>query len=290
MDAIAADAPFFRLGGLNTVAATHHSEAMENIKASLKLPYSKIQQLPEYQKLKHGKPIALAGGGPSIKKTVDELREFKTIVACGSAHDWLIEQGIEPRYCLVADPDPVITAKYLQHPCPNTIYMIASQCHESVFKAVEGYPVVLWHCYSEEHRELLDELDNGWVGIAGGCTAGLRAISMALMFGYRDMHFFGFDSCLADEDQHHAYDFNDPTAEDLGQIYNIKTGFYEAGKRTYRCAGYQLAQAVHFKSFYAAFGHLFQPTFHGDGLMPDMWRDIMAESTRQQLEKQEQAA
>ena len=34
---------------------------------------------------------------------------------------------------------------------------------------------------------------------------------MALMMGYTDIHFFGFDSCMTMENAHHAYEFTDPT-------------------------------------------------------------------------------
>ena len=270
---------FYKLGGLNTASATPQEEYNGYVRISLKRPHLYLHQLPEFQKLKHDLPIALAGGGPSIKKCVAELHKHKTVVACGSSHDWLIEQGIEPRYCVIADPDPKITPLYLKRPCPNTTYLIATQCPEEVFKAVEGYPIVMWHCHGEGYKELLDEAQPNWQAVGGGCTAGLRALSIVIMLGYRNTHMFGFDSSLGWEDEHHAYAFQTET-EELGVIYNLKKGFGTPGERTYRCAGYHLAQAQHFKDFWTAYAGLFTPTFHGEGLLPDMGRAVQAESIR----------
>jgi Protein of unknown function DUF115 len=278
--------PFMRLGGITTVAGTPKEESLENIRLSLKRPHPKIQQLPEFQKFKHNIPVALAAGGPSLSSTLDELRKHDCIVACGSAHDHIVGLGFKPRYTVIADPDPEITALYLKRPCPSTTYLVATQCHESVFKALEGFPVATWHCHGDGYKEMLDELDPGWNAIGGGCTATLRALSMMIMFGYGNIHFFGFDSCLGEEDKTHAY----PMAtdrEEIGAIYDIKIGYGVPGNRTYRCAGYQLAQAVHFKEFWELYNHVFVPTVHGDGLMAQLVNDVQARATK--LDKPEAA-
>jgi hypothetical protein len=271
--------PFLRLGGITTVAGTPKQESLKNVCASLKLPHPKLQQLPEFKKWKHDAPVAIVAGGPSLNNTLETLRQHDVITVCGSAHDHVVGLGFKPRYAVIADPDPEITALYLRHPCPYTTYLVATQCHESVFKALDGYPIATWHCHGDGYKELLDAHDPGWEAVGGGCTATLRALSIMIMFGYGNIHFFGFDSCLGFSDETHAYQMATEN-EDLGRIYEIKTGFDGPGTRTYRCAGYQLAQAVHFKEFWSTYATVFTPTVHGDGMIADLVRDVQERAAK----------
>ena len=280
-----------RLAGVTTSTATPSEESMDNVRSNIgrplpwfheKYPVKEEDRLP-------GKRIAIVGGGPSIKDTVYELMDFQTIIACGSVHDWL--QANSPRvptYCAVCDPDPVMS-NYLRAPDHDTKYLISSHANKTVFDALDGYDVTMWHCWpigaaDQEAKDFLQEKTPGWTAVGGGCTVGLRSLTLALMMGYTELHFFGFDSCMGmtDED-HHAYPFTDPTKEFLGDIYALKIGMGEAngpGIREYRVAGYQLAQAEHYKQMLQAFGHLFRPIFHGPGLLTDMQAMIDIEAQR----------
>src|SRR5262245_7740329 len=51
-------------------------------------------------------PIALVCSGPSLKDTWQEIKEFKTILTCSGAHDYLIEREIIPTYHMETDPRP----------------------------------------------------------------------------------------------------------------------------------------------------------------------------------------
>lgn len=276
--------PFFPLAHINTTAATPSNEAFENVKKNLIKNYPRMQALSEFTKVKGmGVPIALAGGGPSIKKELDNLRKFKTIIACGSSHDYLIKNDIIPTYCAVCDPDPIII-NYLQLKHPEVKYLIASACHENIFKYLEGMQIILWHCHSPEIGnkifELEKEKNTNYEAIGGGCTVGLRSLSIAIMFGYGNIHLFGFDSCMS-ENEHHAYEFFDPEKEQMGELYKIRIGMDKArDDKTYLCAGYQLAQVAHFKDFYIAYREVFKPTFHGTGLLPDFMQMINDETEK----------
>ena len=118
-------APLYELTKVNTVAATPSTVAFENILKNLDKTSARLDKLPEFKVLKGKSPIALVGGGPSLKTTLDELREFKVTIACGSSYDYLIDQGIIPTYCTVCDPDP-ITANYITKAHPNTCFLVAS--------------------------------------------------------------------------------------------------------------------------------------------------------------------
>jgi uncharacterized Rossmann fold enzyme len=276
-----------RLGGITTSAATTPSESMVNVRINTmrKGPWFHDEYPVKEESRKPGKPIALVGGGPSIKDTVTGLMNFETVMACGSVHDWLQDHWT-PTHTVICDPDPVM-ANYLRKPNKDTTYLIASQCDPSVFDALEGQNVVQWHCWpigegNDTAKAFLQEHTPGWVAIGGGCTVGLRALTIALMMGYTEIHFFGFDSCMA-EDEHHAYPFTDSTKEFLGDIYNVKIGMgidKGPGVREYRVAGYQLAQAEHYRQSLMAFGHLFKAIFHGPGLLADMQAMIDMETER----------
>lgn len=285
-------APFVLLGGVNTVAATPSDEAQVNIRANLKRGLPRLHDLPEWKKVKGpDAALAIVGGGPSLKRTLGELRDFEgRMIVCGSAHDFIRQNGFKPRYAAVCDPDPVM-ANYLRSPCPETTYLVSTHSHHTVFDALKDMPIALWHCAPIDEA-FLNEVDPGWQAVGGGCTVGLRAISIAMMMGYSNLHFFGFDSCLEDDD-HHAYGFTDES-EALGEIYKIKLGKNQEGpdedSKEFRCAGYQMAQVSHFKILLEHYGAMFTPTFHGDGLLPTMWNNIKAESERLEAELKEHAS
>ena len=101
--------------------------------------------------------------------------------------------------------------------------------------------------------------------------------------GYQNIHFFGFDSCMGEEDAHHAYDFVTKD-EVVGEIYQIRVGSLfdgaEGASNIFYCAGYHLAQAEQFKMFYSQYGKSFVPTFHGGGLLAATARVVEEESHR----------
>lgn len=271
---------FVNIGQVNTIAATPSTVAIQKIKENV-VKYSKykrLHELEEFKKIKN-EPIALVGGGPSLDSTKGELRRFKNIIACGSSHDWLISNNIIPTYSTICDPDP-ICANYITKPNHKTNYLIATACDKKIFDALDGYQITMWHCYSDDALKALMEVEQNVQAVGGGCTVGLRSLSIALMFGYSDIHFFGFDSCLGEKDKHHAYDFTDET-EQLGEIYLLKFGTNNnIQSKEYRCAGYQLAQATHFHNFYKEYSGIFTPTFHGEGLLPDFMGMILKEDRK----------
>lgn len=270
---------FVNLGAVSTVAATPSDVSLNKIKTNIaKYSYPRLHHLKEFKKLKNEK-IALVGGGPSVENTYQKLKNFNNIIACGSSHDWLVSKGINPTYATVCDPDP-ISANYYTNPVKGCNYLVSTACDEKVYEALKNYQITMWHCYSDDTLKELMKLEKNVEAVGGGCTVGLRSLSISLMLGYSDIHFFGFDSCLGEKDKHHAYNFTDEQ-EQLGEIYKIKFGMYDSieGKE-YRCAGYQLAQASNFHNFYKEFSGMFTPTFHGEGLLPDFMRMILKEDQR----------
>jgi uncharacterized Rossmann fold enzyme len=167
------------------------------------------RQLPTLMKVaEHTKEAILCGSGPSINEHLDEIKKLQKaghlVVAIKGAHDWLIERGVIPDMALAVDPLPRIADLY-RKPRYECIYFIASQCHPSVFDALEDHRVVVWNVHTKsaqtywsdyfKRRKITDPL----YFVGGGSTSGLRGISLLFMLGYRKLHMFGFDSCLRDD-------------------------------------------------------------------------------------------
>lgn len=286
-----------RVAGITTNAATSTNVQFEQIEENLKLGLPLLATLPEFNKVKgKNKKIALVGGGSSLKdeKLLKELSMFKTIMACGSVHDYLITQGIIPTYASNCDPDAVCAGYYTKSDT-EVKYLIASNAAKEVLDTLKDKQIVLWHCHSDEIKEKMIELETktykrDYQAVGGGCTVGLRSISIALCLGYSNIHLFGFDSCMgADGSDHHAYDWANPEVESklIERVHKIQIGTEEGplkdGKHYY-VAGYQLAQMENFKDFYSRHKEYFMPTFHGKGALHDYYKLIKSlESKNQEL-------
>ncbi len=282
---------FIPLAFVNTTAATAIDDMYNNVKTNLQGGYKRFHELPGFQSIRGPDfPIALVGGGPSIKnyevfKSLMTFINGGTPVMCaGSPHDWLIQNNVHPDITVVCDADP-ITALYLKekNKNPNAIYLLASCCDPGIYKLFDKDRIYMWHCHSDEvfKRIEQDKLEQEYQGVGGGCTVGLRCISLAIMLGYTNQQIFGYDSCVASETEHHAYEFQDAEKESLGDIHRIQLGINpEYGgsgadtSKTYLAAGYQVAQVAQFKEFYMAHYHIFKPVFHGDGMLPHFMRLI----------------
>lgn len=264
---------FNKLDEVKIVTATPSAVCYANIAKTLRRNLPKFHEMKTVQVDKGDMQIALVGGGPSLKNYIEKLRLFDgVIVACGSVHDYLVENNIIPHFCVVCDPDP-ISAKYLSKPCGTVIYLLATQCDEAVFDKLKHCACYVWHHYSNDDEKLkeIDKLFEFAVG--GGCTVGLRALSIAMIMKFRNIHFYGFDSCV--EDNNNAYAFGLKDANEVsGPIYDIKFG--PEGK-TYKALGYHIAQVTNFKDIVELHGHAFDYTFHGDGLLPEMMNQIKKE-------------
>lgn len=272
-------APIFQpLKGISTITATDGKKMLDNVRINTARDLTRLVKMPEFKIYKgDNSSIALIGGGPSLKKTIEKAKEFSVAIACGSSNDFVVNSGIVPTYTVVCDPDPV-TIKYLTKLNKTTKYLIASCCDPSLFEHLKDYDVYLWHCHSEEQAAYLKTVETPYEAVCGGCTVGLRSQSIAILFGYRNLHYFGFDSCLSEED-HHAYEFaTEEEKQQIGVVHEIKIGHERPNEKVYKALGYQMAQAAHYKEFYQEFNAYFNPTFHGEGLLPDLMRLVQNRS------------
>lgn len=244
------------------VTLTVSNEIIQNqVKYSNQLPVRRIWQNDAWR---DSNRIAIVGGGPSLKNNLDQLRKYKNIMACGSVHDYLLENNIIPNWCVICDPEEIM-AEYISKPCLDTDYLVASHCHKAVFDKLEHNKVFLWHAGgSPDQNKQFGFPDNDFI-IGGGCTVGTRAIVLAMTgFGFYDQALFGFDSCL-DGEQHHAYEFKDSSKESLGSIYEVKLDYPDSP--TFKVAGYMLAQVQDFQKICKIYSGKLNTKVIGGGLI-----------------------
>jgi hypothetical protein len=140
----------------------------------------------------------IVGGGPSLKSNWGEILFFMSqgadVFALNGACEFMNERGILPTYQVMVDPRPgnvelIGLARQ---------YLLASQCHPSIFDAAPAHKTGLFHMAGSAM-----DLVNGTL-IGGDVTVGLVATNLAFTLGYREMHLYGYDSSYADG-EHHAY-------------------------------------------------------------------------------------
>jgi hypothetical protein len=246
----------------NVQMAMPIERVIENIDRNSELGFPQITDLPDWR---DQMAIAIAGGGPSLEDTVDELRTYRNIMVAGSAHDWLTTHNVWPRWTVISDPDPIM-ANYLRHPVAGCTYLVASMCDKAVIDALEGHKIVLWHCGDAGGRTA-DSGPEKKVIIGGGCTVGTRAMVIAMLFGFCDMHLFGFDTCVTDK--HHAYDFTDQR-EEIGTLTPIRIGAEDG--REFMMATYHVGQLFDFKQLLKVWAAKLRVTVHGDGALAELMR------------------
>lgn len=204
-------------------------------------------------------PAAIVCYGPSLNQTWEQVRQFKNIFTCSGAHRFLIDRGIIPRWDVEVDPREH-KALLIGEPHPDVEYLIASACHPKLLDHLEGFNVKLWHVF--EPNEEIPMLPRGEWMITGGCGAGLRAMTIARWFGYRELHIFGMDGCDGPTGKHagaHPMQARDSYPVDYnGKTYYTTPAFLEAARGTFH-------ELNVLKDVNA--------TFYGDGLVQAMAKD-----------------
>lgn len=234
---------------------------IDNVNSSFQRDPPRFAKLPDLGKAEG--PIAIIGGGPSLRGEIDNLKKFPgPLMSCGTCHDYLIDQGVVPTYHVIADSHPV-TVNWLKKPHKDVIYLIASQCDPALFKALKDYNVRLWHAFviREDGSDVVSF--HGEPTIPGGDFVIGRAWPMATVLGHKDIHFYGFDcsfppKCLSQ----HAYDYDWDTEEPCWVTVDF------TGNRHLTTPGW-MNQANMFVKMLTTSPD-FKITIHGDGLVADI--------------------
>lgn len=247
----------------------------------------------------NGQSIAICGGGPSLGYTLHELRALQKkgtkVMAINRTHDFLLDlpkthnvPWIKPWAGIMLEAIPH-AAGYMR-PTSGVRYYIGSQCHPETFDKFEKSEHYIWH--AESRAEMVDALtpqEKRQMVPAVGSTCGLRAILLAYMMGFTEIHLFGFDSCYAEHDvvngirgadgapKLHAY--HKPEAiHDMKEL-TVK-GWSDGQDRKYWGNGNMLAQADEFQRLVTWRDERLKARamdphsliVHGFGIIPDMAR------------------
>jgi uncharacterized Rossmann fold enzyme len=210
-------------------------------------------------------PIAIVCYGPSLNETWEQIRDFPLVMTCSGAHRFLTERLILPSYHVEVDPRAHKTA-LIGPPCRETVYLISSTCHQKVFDHLEGYDVRLWHVFDNQ-EDGKRTLPHGEWALTGGCSVGLRALTIAGFLGFRDLHVFGMDGSEGASGKHAAEHPNQPKDHALteypvgsGRMWKTTVSMLEAARGTF----HELDQMPEVRA-----------TFYGDGLVQAMARDYV---------------
>lgn len=165
-----------------------------------------LLNLPEVKKCNaHSHVMSIAGGGPSLKTTKDELKGY--ICAVNGSLKYLLDNNVHVDACGGVDPKPILTDIIVNN--KDIHYYLASCVHPSLFEKMKDCHVIRWHASGVPGAEelLKKSKPDDWFMIGGGTTMALRWINIGYVCGFREFHIHGLDSSWEGEDRH-AYSDN----------------------------------------------------------------------------------
>ncbi len=141
--------------------------------------------------------LTIIANGPSARHA--PLRGSPTLGLNGSMQ-LFTDRGLAPTYWAACDPQAIVADFLPNDPPQETIYLIASKCHPSVFEKLKNRSVWVWHV--NDHRT------EGVSHIPP--SSGITITSSWLMhrLGFTDFEYWGWDGCFMDG-RHHASDHGD---------------------------------------------------------------------------------
>jgi hypothetical protein len=209
-------------------------------------------------------PIALVSFGPSLNETWPKVSDFQYRMTCSGSHKFLLERGIVPTWHVEVDPRPH-KIDLLGPPHPDVTYLVATTCHPRYYDHLlnAGATVKVWHVFDASPDGLRTMPPGEWA-VTGGCSVGLRTLTMARFFGFTDLHIFGMDGCEGPTGKHaapHPMQAKDASVTTYkGVEYRTTPAFLEGARGTF----HELNQMpdVH-------------ATFYGTGLVQAMAEDFV---------------
>ena len=172
-------------------AAGTAEELCSNIRSALGRGLPELTLAP----IKHDGNIVLVASGWSMPDYIDEIKAHRKagrpIVAVKAAHDFLVENGVNPDMWVNLDPRDRTNG--IQRLNDHTVYMPASRCPPSTFDYLKGRKILLWHSWAEGPE--MAAIGPNKLAVGGGTTSGLRAVNIGYLLGFRNFTLYGYDSC-----------------------------------------------------------------------------------------------
>jgi|GEM_PF-643433 len=256
----------WKIGGmtraeLDNVCNTENQIILDNIKYVM----SWESKWFDFDYSKRDGQACIVGGGPSLAANLDQLKwrqsQGQKIFTTNGALEYLMDRGITPDYHVMLDARPE-NAQFVKNPVRSVKYLIASQCGRSIFEALAGFDVTVFHNATKDADKVLAGVtDKPAHLLGGGTTVGMKAMLLAELMGFKAIHLFGMDSCYLGG-AHHAY------AQSLNDGERVVDVLY--GDRDFKCAGWMASQANDFIEFCQR--SLVTITVTGDGLLAHIAR------------------
>jgi len=244
---------------ITVVKAGTEEELCSNIRSALARGLPELTLAP----IKHDGNIVLVASGWSMPDCIDEIKAHRKagrpIVAIKAAHDFLVENGVEPDLWINLDPRDRTSG--IQRLNDHTVYMPASRCPPSTFEHLKGRKILLWHSWAEGPE--MEAIGPNKIAVGGGTTSGLRAINIGYLLGFRNFIMYGYDSC------------NSPagikrfTGEASGPTVDVYVGGH-AGKK-FTCNAAMAQQANEFQKLFEVMADITLDV-RGPGLIAEIMR------------------
>lgn len=209
--------------------------------------------------------IVLLAGGPSANDFLGEIKRLRedenaALITVNGSYQWAIDHGLKPSAQIVLDARE-FNARFTRNVQPDCMYLMSSQVHPATLEGLPHERTYLWHsAISAEAEQLVrDRCAGHFFPVPGGSTVVLRAIPLLRMLGFWRMHVFGWDSCVFDGADHHAY----RQAENDGEVLVPVT----CGGKTFACTPWMVSQASEFQDLIKFMGNEVELAVYGDGLI-----------------------
>lgn len=226
----------------------------------------------------HERRAVMVGSGPSLADHLDTVKRLQAegcdMFALNGAAAFIKNYGIIADYQVLVDARER-TADLIG---PARQHLIASQCDPACFDQAPN--ATMWHFINGELEAHLPEDEEAHAQIGGAGSVGNCALALAWAMGYRTFDVFGYDSSHRDNASHA---FHQPLND-----FEPWGRFTWRGK-SYVCSYTMRSQASRFQTVARALiDNGCTLRVHGDGILPDMWREtqrIDAEGTLEERER-----
>ena len=183
---------------------TTDEEIKKNVEHNIKQDYLQVEPHPTNEI-----EVMIVGGGPSLPQHIEKIKHLRAngvkLITINNAYKWCLDNGLTPSAMVMVDARK-FNARFTKPVVEDCKYFIASQCNPSVFEGLPKDRTYIWHTQADLLKDILDEQYKTWWSVPGGSTVLLRAIPLFRMLGFKRFHLFGCDSCLSEDEMHHAYE------------------------------------------------------------------------------------